>query len=155
MKKILKYIPEKFTPVAVSGIALVLITIAARGQIWLGSVNLSGTNSAQVLVNGQPQSNSTFMAFQQRTITAGNILTNTAYTLQYGFQPYGQTTTNPSVFGTVQTNLNASLGFTNGGSWTYIIPAQGYTAQVVPWATLGISNNSFPSGTCTNPVSLY
>jgi hypothetical protein len=134
--------------------ALVMLGVT-QAQVFTGYINLSGTNSAQVLFNNQPQSNAVFMNFQQRTLTVLNIITNTAYTLSYGYQPYGQAATNPAVLGTIQTNLTAGNGFTNGGSWTFVIPAQGYQAPIVPWATLGMSNGLFPNGTVTNPISLY
>lgn len=114
----------------------------ARAQIVQQFTLVTATNWYPVLLNYGYQSNLVWMPFIQHSLQVTNIFTNEQLTLNYGAQPPGQSPTNPYVMGTIVTNFNGSTGWTNfPATWTYVIPATGYYAPLMPWASFGISSN--------------
>lgn len=139
----------------VTAAAFAIAALTTHAQIWVGAVNLTGTNYAPVMNGAITQTNQAYMLLSSRTLVVQNITTNEAIFVGYGSQAMGSTTTNPVPLQGFWTNFPASAGWTNGATWTYNVPAASYSPALVPYGTLMISNGSTSSGSWTNPVSFF
>jgi len=128
---------------------------SARGQAFYNMTIVTNSQSVPLLQNYQQQLFPVGEYFGQHSLLVTNINTNTWYYLSYGNliagQGVGAGATNIVPAGTIITNLNASLGFTNGGNWIYTIPGQSYSVSITPYATFYPSNA--PGPLITNGVS--
>jgi len=121
-------------------IAAILLALApaAHAGFWLSFNTIAGTNSGALY----GITNSGYLPIPSDTITVTNIQTNDQITLTYGYQPSGQSGTNPVALASITTNFNASTGWTNfPATWTYVVPANNLTAPVAAWGTVGFSSN--------------
>ena len=126
----------KAAAVVVMLLLLSLFAPKANAQIYSGYVPIGGpnTNWAPVLNHLQTQANYAYVSLPTYTLIITNITTNVNLTICYGNQLLGITGTNAIVpMATLITNLSAANGYTNGGTFTYIVPAQGASVGMQPF----------------------
>lgn len=110
--------------------------VQSPAQIIYGGIMQTGLVAQPVMTAFAVTSNSVTLPVTQHYLMVTNIQTNFNYVVSYGTLLVGQSGSNFVQQVTLTTNLSAALGFTNGGTWIYTVPAQYLTPYATPWASI-------------------
>jgi hypothetical protein len=129
-------------------ILIALCAMSSYGQVFYGSVIVTGTSNAPVNNAFVPITNTLTANLNSGVLAVQNVLTNQSITIKYGYTFAGRGGTNLYIAQSFTTNFYATNGWVSGSTWTYQIPQANLTIPLIPYGQIELGN-------ATNTVLWY